>query len=133
MYPMLAAFAAILGLVVTGGAVYTVYQLFHTKGKTAVPGTAERQLLFRWTVFDYAIVVLALVGLIFLLADVIGVLKERDQYPYYHYGYLLSGFIFSLVGLLFMLARLAMVLRLANPDPAAVDQSHEPDQAYHAE
>lgn len=133
MYTALPVFAAILGLAVTGGAVYTVWRIFQLKGKAAVPGTAERQLLLRWTVFDYAILALVLVGLVFLLVDVIGVINDRDQYPYYHYGYLLSGFIFSLMGLVFMLVRLTMVLRLANPDPAPVDQSNKPNQTYHAE
>ncbi|MNC15398.1 hypothetical protein D3C75_632140 [compost metagenome] len=133
MYSMLQVFAAVLGLAVIGGAVYTVWRMFQIKGKTGAPGTAERQFLLRWTVFDYAVLALVLVGLIFLLADVIGVIKDRDQYPYYHYGYLLSGFIFSLVGLVFMLVRLAMVLRLANPGPAPVDQGDKPDQTYHAE
>ncbi len=133
LYTILQVFAAILGLAVTGGAVYTVWRLFQAKGKTGAPGKLERQLLLRWTVFDYAVLALVLIGLVFLLADVIGVIKDRDQYPYYHYGYLLSGFIFSLVGLVFMLVRLAMVLRLANPDPSAVDEGNKPDQAYHAE
>lgn len=133
LYTILQIFAAVLGLAVTGGAVYTVWRLFQAKGKTGAPGKLERQLLLRWTVFDYAVLALVLIGLVFLLADVIGVINDRDQYPYYHYGYLLSGFIFSLVGLVFMLVRLIMVLRLANPDPSAVDQGNKPDQAYHAE
>ncbi|MDF2938604.1 MAG: hypothetical protein K0Q90_3977 [Paenibacillaceae bacterium] len=133
LYNILQIFAAILGLAVTGGAVYTVWRMFQVKAKTGAPGKLERQLLLRWTVFDYAILVLVLVGLVFLLSDVIGVIKDRDQYPYYHYGYLLSGFIFSAVGLVFMLVRLTMVLRLANPDSAPVDQGNKPDQAYPAE
>lgn len=132
-YTILQVFAAVLGLAVTGGAVYTVWRMFQAKGKTGAPGKLERQLLLRWTVFDYAVLALVLIGLVFLLADVVGVMKDRDQYPYYHYGYLLSGFIFSFVGLLFLLVRLGMVLRLANPDPAAVDQGNKPDQTHHAE
>lgn len=132
-YTILQVFAAVLGLAVTSGAVYTVWRMFQAKGKTGAPGKLERQLLLRWTVFDYAVLALVLIGLVFLLADVVGVMKDRDQYPYYHYGYLLSGFIFSFVGLIFLLVRLGMVLRLANPDPAAVDQGDKPDQTYHAE
>lgn len=132
-YTILQVFAAVLGLAVTGGAVYTVWMMFQARGKAGAPGKLERQLLLRWTVFDYAVLALVLIGLVFLLADVVGVMKDRDQYPYYHYGYLLSGFIFSFVGLIFLLVRLGMVLRLANPDPAAVDQGDKPDQTYHAE
>lgn len=132
-YTILQVFAAVLGLAVTGGAVYTVWRMFQARGKAGAPGKLERQLLLRWTVFDYAVLALVLIGLVFLLADVVGVMKDRDQYPYYHYGYLLSGFIFSFVGLIFLLVRLGMVLRLANPDAAAVDQGDKPDQTYHAE
>jgi hypothetical protein len=129
LYTSLTVFAAVLGLLVTGSAVYTAWYLLQQRGKNTAPGAPERQALLRWTVFDYALLTLVLVGLVFLLVDLIGVLKDKDLYPYYHYGYLLSGFIFTLLGLVFMLARLSLVLRLANQNPASPYQGNEPDKA----
>jgi hypothetical protein len=136
MYTTLAVFASVLGLAVTGAAVYTAWYVFQLrKGKEGVdpPGQFERTLLLRWTLFDYSLLLLSLIGLLFLLTDLIGVLRDRDLYPYYHYGYLLCGFIFTLLGLLFMLARLFVVLRLANQGSAAPHNHDEPDEAHQAE
>lgn len=133
LYWTLTVLAAVLGLAVTGSAVYMAWSVHQLRGQGSGQEKAVQRALVRWTVFDYALLILVLAGLLFLLADLIGVLKDRELYPYYHYGYLLSGFVFSLVGLLFLLARLFMVLRLANPDSSAPDKSHKPDQADHAE
>lgn len=133
MYPAIAIFAAVLGLIVTGSAVYTAWYVFRLRSKNSGQNGFDPAPLFRWTGFDYALLALVLVGLTFLLADVIGVMKERESYPYYHYGYLLSGFVFTLLGLLFLLTRLFLVLRLAHKHAAAPNQHYKPDQAHHAE
>lgn len=136
MYITLAVFASVLGLAVTGAAVYTawyVYRLRRGGGEEPAGEPLDRTVLLRWTLFDYALLLLSLIGLLFLLTDLIGVLRDRDLYPYYHYGYLLSGFIFTLLGLLFMLTRLFLVLRLANQCLAAPHDHHEPNEAHQAE
>lgn len=133
MYTALAVFAAVLGLAVTAAAGYTAWYVFQLRTKnTGVPKLSVAPLL-RWTVFDYALLLLTLSGLIFLLVDVIGVVKDRDLYPYYHYGYLLCGFIFTLLGVACMVGRMFLVLRLADPGLPAPHQSDEPHQADHAE
>lgn len=136
MYTTLAVFASVLGLTVTGAAVYTAWYVFQLR-KGEAPGQTrglfDHSALLRWTVFDYALLMLSLTGLLFLLVDLIGVMKERDLYPYYHYGYLLSGFIFTLLGVLFMLSRLFLVLRLAGHGPSAPHNHDEPNQAHQAE
>lgn len=136
MYTALAVFAAVIGLIVTGAAVYTAWYVFQLrKEKEEVPGGSPfmASALLRWTVFDYGLLILVLAGLVFLLADLIGVMRDRDLYPYYHYGYLMSGFIFTLLGLLFMLSRLFVVLRLAGKTAAAPHDHYEPDQAHQAD
>lgn len=138
MYTALSVFAAIIGLAATGAAVYTAWYILQLRKVQAEPdkpsnGTFSVSQLLRWTFFDYSLLILVLIGLMFLLVDLIGVLRDRDLYPYYHYGYLISGFIFSLMGLLFMLTRLFVVLRLAGQAFAAPHHHHEPNQADQAE
>lgn len=138
MYITLAVFAGILGLFVTGASVYTAWYVFQLSKKNkeeSAPGQPlPASALLRWTVFDYALLGLVLIGLLFLLVDLIGVLRDRDLYPYYHYGYLLCGFIFTLLGLLFMLSRLFIVLRLVSRSgSAAPHDQDEPDEADRSE
>lgn len=94
-----------------------------------------RGLLFRWTYFDYAIVLLFLCSMVFLVVDLAAVLRDREAYPFYRYGYLASGFIFSLLSMLFMLVRLGLVLSAgrASSDAPAHDHDHpsQADQAKH--
>lgn len=133
MYTALTIFAALLGLAVTGSAVYTAWYVFTLQRKNPDQEKPDPAVFLRWTFFDYALLFLTLTGLIFLLVDVIGVIKDRDSYPYYHYGYLVSGFVFVMLGLLLLLGRLFLVLRLADQRPSAPNQHHEPNQTYHAE
>ncbi|MDF2927597.1 MAG: hypothetical protein K0R57_6511 [Paenibacillaceae bacterium] len=132
LYTLLAVFAAVLGLGVTAAAVYTAWYVYQLRRKNSNGQHLDPALLLRWTVFDYAVLLIVLTGLIFLLADLIGVVNDRDLYPYYHYGYLVSGFIFTLLGVLFMLARLFLVLRLAEKGLTAPNQHHKPHQADHS-
>jgi hypothetical protein len=126
MFLILAVFGSLLGLFVIGSAVFTAWHIFnHNKG---VRERTAHKLLHRWSLFDCAVLVLFCIGLMFLLIDLLAVIRDRDSYPLYHLGYLLSGVSFSFLGMLFMLVRLLATLRLsqANRSPLA-DHHHKPD------
>lgn len=141
MYGVLAVLAALIGLAVCGAAVFTAW--FHLYYKKRAFGDHNRQtegvptgdsLLLRWMAMDYAVVGLAVFGLLFLFVDVLAVLRDRQSYPYYHYGYLLSGFVLTFLGLLFLVARLFLLLRVARShDFSAPHHQHKPDQAEQTE
>lgn len=133
MYLTLAIFVCLVTIGVAGAAVYTVwYVRQQAKGyqairanKSALDLTAP--YLLRWTVLDYAGMLLSFMGLMFVLVDLIAVIRERDSYPYYHYGYLACGFVFLLVSVVFLLLRLGFILALINKNRASSsNQSREP-------
>jgi hypothetical protein len=115
MYTMLGVLAAFLGVLIIAGTIYTIWSIIRQRNnqqsKESIAETVGRYFL-KWSFMDYAIIIVFLCGMMFLLAEVIAVMKDRESFPLYHYGYLLSGFIFSMVGMLFMVARFAIVLRM---------------------
>jgi len=117
LYTLLAVAAAIVALLVTGFGVFAAYMAFGSRRD------AVRKALGRWTVFDYLIVAVFLIGTMFLLADVVGVMKDRDAYPYYHYGYLLSGFVYNVLAGIFLFVRLGMTFRLLGEREAAAAEA----------
>ena len=133
MYLTLAIFVCLVTLGVAGAAVYTVwyvrqqargYQAIRAN-KSALDLTAP--YLLRWTVLDYAGMLLSIMGLMFVFVDLIAVIRERESYPYYHYGYLACGFVFLLVSVLFLLLRLGFILALINKSrTSSSDQNREP-------
>lgn len=135
MYTVLTVAAALLGLLITGAAVFAAWAVLQSrKDKTEInTGTASDQsihVFLRWSVLDYLVTGLVLVGFVFLAADLTKVLEQREAYPFHHYGYLLIGFVISLAGVLLLLARLHLLLRLAGTRPAASLQHQEaPNQA----
>jgi len=106
MYMILSAAAALVALVVAGFAVFAAYAYFR--------GNREpfRAALARWTAFDYVVLGLFVLGTLFLLADAVGVLRERDAYPFYHYGYLLSGLVYNALAGIFLFVRLGLTLKM---------------------
>jgi hypothetical protein len=133
MYSSLAVFAAVLGLLLTGGAIYTIWSLFQQRknqlGDQSFSQLAARYFL-KWSFFDYGVLVMFLCGMLFLLTEVIAVVRDRESFPFHHYGYLLSGFTFSLLGMLFTLARFIIVLRMVRGlnGAALVNDHQEPNQ-----
>jgi hypothetical protein len=141
MYLVLSVAAAFVALIVTAFGVFAAYMLW--SGKREMFTQALRQ----WTVFDYIILSVFILGTLFLLADLTAVLKDRQAYPYYHYGYLLSGFIYNLLAGIFLFVRLGLTFRLlggdsttaeggtgegaaASRDPSAANDNHrKPDKA----
>jgi len=117
LYSILAVAAAIVALLVTGFGVFAAYMAFGSRRD------ALRRALGRWTVFDYLILAVFLIGTLFLLADLVGVMKDRDAYPYYHYGYLLSGFVYNALAGVFLFVRLGMTFRLLGEREAAAAEA----------
>ncbi len=155
MMTMLAWLGGATGLVVTGSAVllaWTVYSRAQAEaGPTAVPDAPEaaarpedqrslsaslvRQAgphLARWTYFDYVLLALFLIGSLFLFTDLLAVLRDVEQYPPYHFAYLLFGFVFTLAGMLMMLVRLALTIASARAERPLPAPDHQ-DQPGHAE
>ncbi|TBL73217.1 hypothetical protein [Paenibacillus thalictri] len=132
MNTILAIFAGIIGLFVTGAAVFTAWVYVQRRKE----GGTQPKLpdLTKWSVFDAALLILFALGFVFLLTDVVAVIRDQASYPMYHYGYLLCGFIFTCMGMLFMVVRLAMLLSFMRADrvPAPNEHSH-PSQADSAE
>jgi hypothetical protein len=134
MYTTLGIFAAVLGLIIVSGAIYTIRSLIKQRKKLQNGQTLSElagRYLLRWSLFDYAVLVIFLSGMLFLLTEVIAVLRDRSSFPYYHYGYLLCGFTFSLIGMLFVMVRLVIVLRMVrSTDPSSLVYDHqEPNEA----
>lgn len=121
MYITLAIIGGFIGLIVTGAAIYTVWSVRVHTNRQQAEHTAQldrdqsvqlMEVLRSWTAMDYAAIAVFVIGMMLIIADLFAVIRDRDSYPYYHYGYLFSAFIFVLVGMLFMVIRLAVVLRL---------------------
>lgn len=138
LYLILAIFAGFVGLVVTGTAVFTIWAVIdlrrkwvtkHPESQVSHAEIAGRYLM-RWTAFDYLVLALFASGLMFLLVDLLSVIRERQLYPFYHYGYLLSGFIFTLMGMMFIVVRLAIVLKVFKRSAFSSKDHHgKPDEA----
>jgi hypothetical protein len=144
MYPALAVVGGLVGLLVTGVAVYTAWFIHRAVGADADKSDAfsaplsrieaAGKMILRWTLMDYAVLLLFIIGLLFLLADLAGVLRDRHSYPLYHFGYLLCGLVFSALGMLFMFVRLTVLIRLVRSERSFSPNHHDkPSHTNHAE
>ena len=126
-YHVLSIAAGIAAILVAGFGIFAVYAAFTDKSG------AFRAALRRWTVFDYFLLGLFLLGTLFLLSDVSAVMRDRDAYPYYHYGYVLSGFVYNTLAGIFLFVRLGLTLRATDRErssaSASGDDGGEPDEA----
>lgn len=137
---VLAIIGSILGIAVTAVSFYTAWvvrQLSKQKATAEERAALASRLFLQWTMYDAAVLVLFCCGMLLLIADIVGVLRDRASYPLYHYGYLLCGVVFSALGMLFVLVRLAVVLQTGQAakqhhgstngsGAAAPNQHHEP-------
>jgi hypothetical protein len=141
---ILAVAGALIGLFAAAAALLTVWFIYdRTKHKAAQEGRSfdpmdvAGGLLNRWSLMDYALLVLFMIGTLLLAADAVAVLRDREAFPPYHAPYLISGLIFTWMGMMFMLARLALLLRtlhVSGRQHAVPPQHHhEPDHADHSE
>ena len=134
----LAIFGSLVGLFAVGAAAATGWVYFSARKKAVenqseiVPAQPPWNWFFRWTIADYAVILLFGLGLVFLLADLIGVAQDRDLYPEFHYPYLVCGFVFSAMGMLLSAVRLAIVLRLASRLGVHGRDADKPEHAEHA-
>ncbi|GIP33958.1 hypothetical protein [Paenibacillus sp. J2TS4] len=140
MYSMWAIFAGIVGLIVTGAAVYTLWHVYSSINQTKEgqpqdshnssgqrPGVGIYFL--RWTVLDAAMLALFAIGMLFLFVDLLSVMRNPEQYPYHHYAYILVGFIFSFLGMLFMIVRLSLTLQSTRMPGSGKEHHNQPEQA----
>jgi hypothetical protein len=130
----LAIFGGLLGLMVTGVALYTawvIHQLW--KQQAASPrafssAVIAARYLSHWTVLDSAILGVSVIGLLLLAADLFAVMRDRASFPPYHFFYLLCGLIFSMMGVLLFVVRLFVVIGInrpqAEPSQSTVSPKH---------
>ena len=116
MYTTLVVIGGIIGIFVVGAAFYTIWliaEAYKRRGHfNEEHRVTEHDGFFRrWTVMDYAALVVFALGAMLMVADLLAIYRDRESYPYYHYGYLFSAFIFMVVGMLFIVVRLGFVLR----------------------
>ncbi len=133
MYDKLAIFAACLGVVNVIAVLFTIWTIMQKRKHSTADATRFSQQMgahfMRWTVFDYAALALFACGMLFLFVDALGVIRDRHDYPYWHYGYLLCGFVFSFLGMLFTLIRLAIVLHVTRTHSfSAINDHHKPNE-----
>lgn len=138
MYTTLVIIGGFIGLIVTGAAFYTVWLVMEQRKQQSSDlavehndqGVKRGDVLRSWTAMDYAAIGVFVIGLMLIIADLFAVIRDRDSYPYYHYGYLFSAFIFVLVGMMFMVVRLGVLLNLPmKTEPTFLHDHNKPDQA----
>ncbi len=119
MYTWLGWLAIAIGLIVILTILWEVRKLWMlTRTYPETPLSTHLLRLFsRWTLLDIAMTLLFVVGMMFLLADVVAMGRDRHLYPMYRYGYLLSTFCYLLVGILFLWLRIFIVLRFGAVSP----------------
>lgn len=150
MYTILIIFGGCVGLIVTGAAFYTAWSVMEMRKQQQQHEQQQqsdieagykgqsveiRDVLRSWTAMDYAAIGVFVIGMMLMIADLFAVIRDRDSYPYYHYGYLFCAIIFVLVGMMFMVVRLGVIVRSSpktestflnnDNEPSQTDESHE--------
>ncbi len=148
MYNTLIIVGGFIGLIVTGAAIYTVWSVMEQRSRQGDPSNEQlrsdkraefNDVLRSWTAMDYAAIAVFVIGMMLIIADLFAVIRDRDRYPYYHYGYLFCAFIFVLVGMMFMVVRLGVLLRTngekqtelssaSKTELTLLDEDNEPEQ-----
>jgi len=140
MFPVLAVFSGLVALFFIVLVVLTV-RFFVSwnpdeegRRRLRIKNREEgRRLLLRWTLADYLLLFPAAFAFLFLLVDVIAVLRDRNLFPDYHIGYLLCGFVLFILSFGFLYARLMLTIGLyrdaaaphQEPDPAKAERSKQ--------
>lgn len=144
MNMFLAIFGGLLGLFITGVAMYTAWMVHQLWRQQAASPRAVSQVdiavtyFSKWTIIDYAVIGLFLIGLLLLLAELIALLRDQTEIANFHFTYLLTGIIISVMGMLFMFVRLVVVLgfvksgALHRTVTVAPNHQNEPDDTEHA-
>lgn len=142
----LAIFGGLVGLFVTGAALYTAWMIHQLWRQQAAAPRALSQVdiavtyLSRWTVMDYAVIGLFIAGLLLLLAELFALLRdETATAAAFHFSYLFTGLIFCTMGMVLLIGRLILVLGFAEKGAlhrtvaVAPNHQHEPDHANETE
>ncbi|TCZ74295.1 hypothetical protein E0485_20160 [Paenibacillus albiflavus] len=131
----LASLGTVLGLLAIGGLVYGIWLIaMHRRTTADTSKMPFPSMLLRWTVLDYIIIVLFVLGLLLLFADLTAVLRDRASFSEWHLVYLVAGVIFSFMGMLMMVFRLFMLNNaIRSLGLLAPDHEREPDNRDHAE
>ncbi|MDQ0889918.1 hypothetical protein QFZ81_005006 [Paenibacillus sp. V4I9] len=139
MNMILAIIGGLLGLFVTGVGIYTawmVHQLWKQQGAAPKPaGQVEIAVKYfsKWTVIDYAVILLFIIGLLLLLAELFAVWRDQTVIANFYFSYLLTGIIISAMGMLLLFVRLVVVLgfiqsgALHRTVTVSPDHQNEPD------
>jgi membrane-bound ClpP family serine protease len=140
----LALLGAVVGLFVTGAGIYTAWTVHQLWRQQAAAPRAVSQVdiavtyFSRWTIIDYSVVGLFLIGLLLMLAELVAVGRDHTEIANFHWAYLLTGIIMSVMGMLLLFLRLVVVLSFLPTDTlqrtSAItpNHQHEPNDANHA-
>ncbi|MDR6549022.1 hypothetical protein [Paenibacillus qinlingensis] len=140
----LAILGAVVGLFVTGAGIYTAWTVHQLWRQQAASPRAVSQVeiaatyFSRWTIIDYSVVGLFIIGLLLMLAVLVAVGRDQTEIANFHWAYLLTGIITSAMGMLLLFIRLIVVLGFPQGNAlqrtAAVtpDHQHEPNDTNHA-
>ncbi|MGO4497564.1 hypothetical protein AB4114_16935 [Paenibacillus sp. 2RAB27] len=140
----LAILGAVVGLFVTGAGIYTawtVHQLWRQQAASPrAVGQAQIAVTYfsRWTIIDYSVVGLFIIGLLLMIAMLVAVGRDHTEIADFHWAYLLTGIILSAMGMLLMFIRLVIVLSfppgnaLQRTSTVTPDHQHEPNDTHHA-
>lgn len=116
MNMLLAIIGGLLGLLVTGVAIYTAWMVHQLWRQQAAAPRAVSQVdiavkyFSKWTIIDYAVIGLFLIGLLLLLAELMALLRDQTVIANFHFSYLLTGIIICAMGMLLLFVRLVVVL-----------------------
>lgn len=130
MYDLLAALAGGFGVIAFGIAIYTLLRISLNRSVSGNMVERAEKYFQRWTLLDAAMIALFAIGALFLIADVIGIIREGNLLAYHHYGYTLSGVVYCTTGMLFMVGRLIFVLRRVGRLASFSQQHQKPNQAH---
>jgi hypothetical protein len=116
MNMLLAIIGGLLGLFVTGVAIYTAWMVHQLWRQQAAAPKAVSQVeiavkyFSKWTMMDYAVVSLFIIGLLLLLAELFAIVRDQTVIANFHFSYLLTGIIICSMGMLLLFVRLVVVL-----------------------
>ncbi|MCZ8517988.1 MULTISPECIES: hypothetical protein [Paenibacillus] len=137
MMTLLAVMGAIVGMTMTGAAVWMAWTVWSAGRAAAAAALGAENVKMpllphlqaavprQWTYFDYMLLFLFLTGGLFLFTDLIAVLRDAEAFPPYHYGYLLCGFVFCVTGMFMMTVRLFLVLGSGGAGSTASPDHHQ--------
>ncbi|OAS14313.1 hypothetical protein [Paenibacillus oryzisoli] len=139
----LAMLGAVVGLFVTGAGIYTawsVHQLWRQQAASPrAIGQAQIAATYfaRWTIMDYSVVGLFIIGLLLMVAMLVAVGRDHTEIANFHWGYLLTGIILAGMGMLLLSIRLILVLSfplgntLQRTPTVTPDHQYEPNDTHH--